>query len=82
MSENKAPASQALREAADKLLAAAYDYWKAFQREQHRAAVLWLQDSDGKVLIFTRGEYRERLMAAVDRLGEPLYFVAKERPEE
>ncbi len=45
--------------AAIKAIDAMHDYWKL---NPCRGAVQWLEDSDGRVLIFTRGEYRDRIM--------------------
>ncbi len=64
----------ALKEAAQRLLEEAARYWEVYQRERSRAAVVWLQDEEGRVLIFTRGEYREQLMAEVTKLGVPTHY--------
>lgn len=67
------PAPDPLRLAADRLLAAAMDYWREFQRTNRPGgAVVWVQDEDGRLVILTRGEYRERLMLNVDELGTPV----------
>lgn len=67
-----AVAEAALKAAADKLLAAAMDYWKVFQKANPPGgAVVWVEDDDGRLVILTRGEYRTRLMANVDSLGTP-----------
>lgn len=57
------------RAAAQKLLDAAYEFWKACQEEGQYGAVQWLEGSKGELLIFTRGEYRSRLMSNIDRLS-------------
>ena len=57
-----------LRESAQGLLDAAMDYWKEYNRAVARNAVVWLEDTDGRVVILTRGEYREELMENIDNL--------------
>lgn len=51
-----------------KLLAAAQEFWNACQDEGQYGAVQWLEDSDGKLIIYTRGEYRPQLMWAIHEL--------------
>ena len=56
--------------AAQNLLDAAHQYWR-IERDRSKspsAAVRWLSDATGAVLIFTRGEYRETLMRNIDAL--------------
>lgn len=50
--------------AAQKLLDAAHEFWKACHDEDPHAtvAVQWLEGSNGELLIFTRAEYRQTLM--------------------
>ena len=55
--------------AAEALLAAAHEFWQAKQDAGQGAAVVWVTDTDGRTLIFTRGEYREQLMSVVDGLN-------------
>lgn len=54
------------------LLDAAYDYWRAMQKAGQGGALFWLDDSSGRTVIFTRGEYRGTLLHNVDtvRFGE------------
>lgn len=52
----------ALRDAADALLAAAHAYYQAYTNAGMRAAVVWISDTDGRLVILTRGEYRSHLM--------------------
>lgn len=51
--------------AAEALLKAAYDFWLTCPDS---SAVRWLEDTDGKVIIFTRGEYRDTLLRNIDKL--------------
>ena len=57
---------QRRREAGSRLLAAAHEFWTACQIEGQSGAVQWLEGTGGELIIFTRGEYRRQLMAAVD----------------
>jgi len=66
-------------EAATVLLAAAHAYWKACSRENQTGAIQWLTDTDGALVIFTRGEYRETLMGNIDKLrGQKIHFFGEE----
>ena len=57
-----------LQDAGQVLLDAAYTYWKLMQEAGESGALFWLDDSAGKTVIFTRGEYRSTLLHNVDRL--------------
>jgi hypothetical protein len=48
--------------AATRVLEAMHDYFKL---QPCGGAVRWIQDDRGRVIIFTRGEYRDALMSAV-----------------
>jgi len=37
-------------------------------------AVRWLEDTDGRVVIFTRGEYRDQIMRTITPQDPVLYF--------
>lgn len=58
----------ALREKAQTLLDAAQDYWDEYQKSAGRDAVIWLQGSDGELVIFTRGEYRDSIKGYISNL--------------
>ena len=45
-----------------KLLDAAHEFWEACDEEGQYGAVQWLIGTLGELVIFTRGEYRQRLM--------------------
>ena len=63
--------------AGQKLLDAAFEFWRAAHEEDPRAsgAVLWLEGSNGELLIFTRGEYRQTLMSNIHSLpGNKVHF--------
>lgn len=68
-----------LRASADNLIAAAYAYWRELGAVAGSRAVLWLEDTAGRVVIFTRGEYRQHLMENIERRGLELHFT--ELPE-
>lgn len=48
-------------EAAQTLLDAAHEYWHWRQRHGLHGAVIWLRDDNGRLLVFTRGEYADRI---------------------
>ncbi len=50
------------RAAATAVLDAMHAYFKL---DPCGGAVRWIEDTDGRVVIFTRGEYRDKLMDAV-----------------
>lgn len=55
-------------ELADKAQLAAYKYWQEYQKTFGHAAVVWLKNNEtGHLLIFTRGEYSEQLLAAIPK---------------
>jgi len=58
-----------LRKVGQTLLDASYNYWEAAQKAGIGGACIWLEDADGKLVIFTRGEYRETLMRGIDKIG-------------
>lgn len=63
-----------LEKVGQKLLDAAYEYWEASAKAGINGAVIWLQDDDGRLVIFTRGEYRAQLMSGIERIGAPRHF--------
>lgn len=63
-----------LKELGEELHAAGHDLFYALRREgAGGCAVRWVSYDDGTVIIFTRGEYRDRIMAAVDDIGQPIW---------
>ena len=68
-----------LKAAADNLMNAAYDYWEMCHKTGLvQGAVVFVTDAEGKMVLFTRGEYRKALIQNIDRLGigEPVMFGA------
>lgn len=64
-----------VEEAAKKLIKAAAEYWEVYQRYCSSSAVVWLQDDDGKLLVFTRGEYENTLKSFVrENLSDTFFF--------
>lgn len=57
-----------LKDAAERLLEAALDYHAAYRKAGLAGAVVWVKDTDGRMVILTRGEYRCTLMQNIDRL--------------
>lgn len=59
---------------AKNLIKAAYAFWIARQRI-HSSAVVWLEDDDGKLLVFTRSEYADQIKQVInENLSETFYF--------
>ena len=59
-----------LQKAGERLMDAAYEYWEMCAKTGLvNGAVVFLTDADGKMVIFTRGEYRHALMTNIDQLG-------------
>jgi hypothetical protein len=57
-----------LNEKGQALLNAAYEFWKAHQKLSGPRAVVWLEDTSGHLVIFTRGEYRSAIMREIQPL--------------
>lgn len=62
-----------LRTKGEALLDAAQDYWTSAHKAGISGACIWLDDTDGRTVIFTRGEYRSTLFANIERLHEPVF---------
>ena len=62
------PRDAELLESAQNLLNAAYAYWKAYQKKLGASAVIYLEDNDGHLVVFTRGEYKDWIMDAVSEI--------------
>lgn len=75
---------QLRKESGEKLLQAAHEFWKACRLEGQYGAVQWLQGSDGELIIFTRGEYRQQLLAGVNGMdgNKVHYFHGETMPRE
>lgn len=65
-----------LAEKGQALLKAAYEYWQVHQREAGGGAVVWLEDTSGHFVLFTRGEYKDAIMERAYRetRTEPMMF--------
>lgn len=48
--------------AAKAALESMHAYWKI---DPFHGAVQWIEDTEGRVIVFTRGEYREKIMRAI-----------------
>lgn len=62
--------SKELHEKGQALLDAAYEYWKQAHKEGIYGAIIWLDDTDGRTVIFTRGEYRGQLLYNISGLRQ------------
>lgn len=52
--------------AAEKLLRAARKYYKEMEKVNLSAGCIWITDKEGAMVIFTRGEYRQRLLINIE----------------
>jgi hypothetical protein len=52
------------------LLNAALEFWNACRQAKQYGAVQWLTGANGELLIYTRGEYRDQLMANIHVFGD------------
>lgn len=58
-----------LRDAGIAILVAGRQYWEEFQRVSPRTkAVVWLEDDDGSLVVFTRGEYGHIIKGAISEI--------------
>lgn len=55
--------------AATAVIEAMHAFWKL---DRFGGAVRWIEDASGRVVVFTRGEYRDRMMAAVNGPTMPI----------
>ena len=55
-----------LHAAAQELIEAAHAYWKLYQRHIGKTAVVWIDDTSGHFVLFTRGEYKYGLLASAN----------------
>ena len=63
-----------LQAAADKWMDAGYEYWVAAAKAGINGAVIWVADTDGRMSVFTRGEYRQTILQNIDRMGQAREF--------
>lgn len=56
---------QELHDACAAVTLAGRKFWEARARVLGSAAVVWVEDHDGALVIYTRGEYRQQLLAAI-----------------
>lgn len=63
-----------LEKVGERFLEAGLAYWEAMHKAGIDGAISWLQDRDGALVLYTRGEYRDLLLNNVERLGEVYSF--------
>ena len=79
--ESAVRTDDSLEATAQRLIIAAHAYWKKLGSEIGQRAVIWLEDTSGRLAIFTRGEYREQLMRNIGLINGP-HFFAETGPEQ
>jgi hypothetical protein len=72
------------REAGEALIEAGHEFWLAVGREDYKArgAVQWLTMNDDALIIFTRGEYRQQLLANIHVLPGSTTLILSEPGDE
>lgn len=78
MMEMSIPTGGPLHNAAQRLLDASLSYLTIYQETLGPDAVVYLKDTDGRVVIVTRGEYTDALMEGVGVVREMLFQSADE----
>jgi len=58
--------NQELHDAADRLIDEARSYFQLMQKRGLAGGCIWITAQDGSMVIFTRGEYRERLLHNIE----------------
>ena len=61
-----------LKNKGQELISAAYEFWEVHQNIEGPRAVVWLEASDGHFVLFTRGEYKNKIMSVVETLNEEI----------
>lgn len=75
MSEKKPITLEELQAEAAKFLAAGKAYWDLMQRAPRMGgAISWVKDTEGGMVIFTRGEYSEQLLRNIENCGPVTHF--------
>jgi hypothetical protein len=64
--------------AAQKCLDAAHDYQQLCAKEGEESPVRWIEDTEGGLLIFSRGEYRQTLLKNIEHRFGPTFFAQPE----
>jgi len=57
------------KDAAQKMLNAVHEYWTWRQKNGLYGAVTWVRDSDGRLVVFTRGEYAQVIEKAIQEVS-------------
>jgi hypothetical protein len=60
----------------EKFLDAGNDYWAAAHKAGIGGAIMWLTSESGAMVIYTRGEYKDSLLANIERQGPTTSFGA------
>ncbi len=55
-----------LEACAQRWLDVSREYWDAFQKVCGHAAVVWVRDTNGRMAVFTRGEYEHDLLENIE----------------
>lgn len=61
-----------LKEKGQALIETAYEFWKAHQKYIGPNAVVWLEDTSGHFVLFTRGEYKDQIIRNIIPLSDEI----------
>jgi hypothetical protein len=66
---------QELRAEGVKFLEAGHNYLKAaWKADMGGMAVIWVEDTQGGLVIYTRGEYRNTILSNIQQVGRVISF--------
>lgn len=68
MTNKTIAADTELASKARRLMVAAHDYWMQYRKDVGGpSAVVWVDNENGHFVLFTRGEYKDAIMASAHR---------------
>ena len=71
---------QKTEELAEKLFDAAFEYWDHFHCNHGSGAVVWVEDTQGRMIVLTRGEYKQQVKDAIgEMIQDDIFFDEVER---
>ena len=68
--------------AAQQLVDAAFAYWEAYRKETGGASIVWIEDTAGRLVIVTRGEYHQALLDNIKKLQHKAHVTVYEIPNQ
>jgi hypothetical protein len=65
-----------LQKEATLFLEAGRRYWQVANKFQNYGAVIWVQDTAGFGVLYSRGEYSQQIIQNIERMGPTTHFGA------